>query len=318
MTVGWATKRKLGETGLDVTGICIGTSPLASIPRIYGYGVDEDRAVSTIRAVFDSPFNFMDTSNSYGGGDGERRIGKAIREAGGLPPGFVLATKADANKQTRDFSGPRVRQSVEESIERLGIERFQLMYLHDPEYYMTVPEAMAPGGPVEALVKLKEEGVIANIGIAAGPIPMLREFIATGVFQVVLSHNRYTLIDRSAEPLMEEARARNVAFVNAAPFGGGILVKGPDAQVNYAYKPAVEPVRAAVAKMLEACAKYGVPLAAAALQFSLRDPRVTVTAVGISEPERIAKTAALADHPIPAPLWDELNALAVPSEHWLK
>jgi D-threo-aldose 1-dehydrogenase len=317
MARGWATRRELGATGLAVTGICVGTSPLAGIPRIYGYGVEQDRAVATVRAVFGGPFNFMDTSNSYGGGDGERRIGKAIREAGGLPAGFVLATKADADKQTRDFSGARVRRSVEESLERLGLDRVQLMYLHDPEYYMTVPEAMAPGGPVEALVKLREEGVLASLGIAAGPVGMLREFVATGVFQVVLSHNRYTLIDRSAEPLLEDAKKRNVAFVNAAPYGGGILVKGPDAQVNYAYKPAAEPIRAAVLAMQRACAAHDVPLAAAALQFSLREPRIASTVVGFTDPARIAETIRLAELPIPEALWDELLALAPSPENWL-
>ena len=91
----------------------------------------------------------------------------------------------DAQLRARDFSGDRVRRSVEESFERLGISSCQLMYLHDPEYYMTFEEAMLPGGPVEALVKLKEEGVLKNIGIAAGPVAMLLDFVRTDLFQAV-------------------------------------------------------------------------------------------------------------------------------------
>jgi D-threo-aldose 1-dehydrogenase len=315
--VNWRQHRKLGNTGLEVTGICVGGSPIGSMPNVYGYGVDEDQAVATIRAAFEGPFNFLDTSNGYGNGTSERRIGKAIEANGGLPPGFVLDTKVDADRTTRDFSGDRVRRSVEESFERLGISSCQLMYLHDPEYYMTFEEAMQPGGPVEALVELKDQGVLDNIGVAAGPVAMLLDFVKTGLFQAVLSHNRFTLVDRSAEPLMDEAVARNVAFVNGAPYGGGILVKGPEAQPRYMYRPAKPETVDAVRAMQAACARNGVPLAAAALQFSLRDSRVASTVVGMSDPARIAETVALADHPIPESLWDELEALVPPRTVWV-
>lgn len=309
--------RLLGSTGLAVTPICIGTSPLASMPGLYGYAVDDEQAHATVRAVFDSGFNFMDTSNGYGNGSAERRIGHVIRERGGLPEGFVLATKVDADPVTKDFSGARVRRSAEESLERLGVDRVQLMHFHDPEYHMTFAEAMRKGGPVEALVALRDEGIVDHIGIAAGPIPMLLDFVRTGLFSAALGHNRFTLLDRSAEPLMDETRKRGVAFVNGAPYGGGMLVKGPDAQPKYAYRPAREEVTRAARAMHRACADYGVPLSAAALQFSLRDSRVTSTVVGITDPSRIAETVALAELPIPLSLWDELETLAVSEEAWL-
>jgi D-threo-aldose 1-dehydrogenase len=315
--VNWRQHRELGGTGLKVTGICVGGSPIGSMPGVYGYGVEEEQAVAMVRAVFDGPFNFLDTSNGYGDGTSERRIGRAIKENGGLPPGFVLDTKVDADRKTRDFSGERVRRSVEESFERLGIDSCPLMYLHDPEYYMSFEEAMKPGGPVEALVALKQEGVLENIGIAAGPVAMLLDFVKTGLFQAVLSHNRFTLVDRSAEPLMDEAVARGVAFVNGAPYGGGILVKGPAAQPRYMYRPAKPETVAAVRAMQAACARHGVPLAAAALQFSLRDSRVASTVVGMSAPARVAETVVLADAPIPDTLWGELEALVPPREVWV-
>lgn len=318
MATDWSATRPLGDTGLAVTSICIGTSPLASVPGLYGYAVDDEAASATLRAVFAGPFNFMDTSNGYGDdGTAERRIGAAIREAGGLPEGFVLATKVDADKVTKDFSGARVRRSAEESLARLGLDRIQFMHLHDPEYYMTFAEAMRKGGPVEALVALRDEGIVDHIGIAAGPVPMLIDFVQTGLFSAVLSHNRFTLLDRSAEPLMDEAAKRGVAFLNGAPYGGGILVKGPDAQPKYAYRPAHDAVARAARAMQEACVLHGVPLSAAALQFSLRDPRVTSTVVGLSDPSRIAATIALGEHPIPQALWDELQSLAPPPEVWL-
>ena len=259
-----ASRRPLGRTGLQVSPVCIGTSPLASMPELYGYEVAGDRAEATILATLRSPFNFIDTSNNYGGGSAERRIGRALAEAGGLPPGFVLATKVDADPATGDFSGDRVRRSVEESLERLGLDRVQLMYLHDPEYHLSFAEAMAPGGPVEALAALQGQGVLAHLGVAGGPVRLMREFIATGQFDAVLNHNRFTLVDRSAEPLIEDACQRGVAFVNGAPYGGGMLSRGPDIQPKYAYRPASQVLQDAVRAMQRACAAHGVPLAAAA------------------------------------------------------
>lgn len=133
----------------------------------------------------------------------------------------------------------------------------------------------------------------------------------------VLSHNRFTLVDRSAEPLMDDADRRGVAFVNGAPYGGGMLAKGPDVQPKYAYRLAGQAVQGAVRAMQRACAAQGVSLAAAALQFSLRDPRVASTVVGVSEPSRIKEITALMSEQIPAGLWAELDSLSVAPEFWL-
>ncbi|GII57650.1 oxidoreductase [Planotetraspora thailandica] len=311
-----ASRRPLGRTGLAVTPICIGTSPLASMPNLYGYAVDDERAQATVEAVLDGPFNFLDTSNNYGGGSAERRIGAVLRRRD-LPEGFVLATKADADPDTGDFSGERVRRSVEESLDRLGVGYVPMMYLHDPEFHVTFEQAMAPGGPVEALVALRDEGVIGHLGIAGGPVDLMRRFVGTGVFEAVINHNRWTLVNREAGPLLDDAAERGVAFVNGAPYGGGMLVKGPDAQPRYAYRDTAEPVRDAVRAMQAACRAHGVPLAAAALQFSLRDPRVTSTIVGVSTPERIATTLDLATTPIPGELWAELDRHVPASGGWL-
>lgn len=312
-----ADRRPLGRTGLEVSPVCIGTSPLASMPQLYGYEVSEQRAEDTIRAVLDSPFNFLDTSNNYGGGTAEERIGHVLADMGGVPPGFVLATKVDADPRTGDFSGDRVRRSAEESLRRLGLDRIQLMYLHDPEFHLTFAQAMAPGGAVEALACLRDQGVIGHLGVAGGEVRLLRQFAATGLLDVVLNHNRFTLVDRSAEPLISQAAGLGLGFVNAAPYGGGMLVKGPDAQPAYAYRPARDQVRDAVRAMQRACAGYGVPLAAAALQFSVRDRRVASTVVGVSEPARIKELEALAAVPVPAALWAELETLAPGPEFWL-
>ena len=309
--------RPLGRTGIAVTPIGVGTSPLASLPRLYGYEVGDDRAVATVEAAFAGPFDLVDTSNGYGEhGEAEVRIGQAIRRAGGLPAGVVLVTKVDPAPGADDFSGDRVRRSFEESLERLGVDRVPLLHLHDPER-IPFEEGVAPGGPLEALVALREQGLVDRIGVAGGPVPLLRRYLDTGAFDVVMSHNRYTLLDRSAAGLFAEAAAAGLGVLNAAPYGGGMLVKGPDVQSSYAYGERDEAVAAAARAMAAACARYDVPLAAAALQFSMRSPHVHSTVVGMSAPDRIAETAALAAVPVPDDLWAELEALVPPAAGWL-
>jgi D-threo-aldose 1-dehydrogenase len=304
-------RRPYGQTGLEVTNICIGCAPLGDMPETFQYTVPEEQALETLRAVFSSPINFLDTAASYGDGESERRIGLVLKELGGLPPGVVLATKADRDLHTGDFSGPQMRRSVERSLRLMGLDRLQLVYLHDPEH-TTFEKAMAPGGPVEILRQLRDEGVIQHLGLAGGPIDMEIQYLETGYFEAVITHNRYTLLDRTAGPLLDAGRRRGVGVANAAPYGSGILAKGPEAYPRYAYKQADEDQIEQVRQIQAVCQSHGVPLAAAALQFSLRDPRIDSTIIGMSRPERVAQTVALASHPIPAEMWTELEPLIAP------
>lgn len=301
--------RPFGRTGLSVSPVCVGTSPLGSFPAQYGYEVSTDQAIATMLEVFRGPFNFIDTSNEYGGGESERRIGMAMDQAGGLPEAFLLATKMDPLPGTTDFSGERVRESVKESLERLGLDRLELVYLHDPEK-ISFEEGTAPEGPLQAMIQLRDEGVIRHLGVAGGPIDLMLKYLDTEAFDAVISHNRYTLVDQSALPLIEDADRRGIAFVNGAPYGGGMLVKGPDDHPNYCYAPASEATKERVRRMQQILAPHHIPLAAAALQFSLREPRIASTIVGMSSPERIAQTVRLAEWDIPDNVWAELEPLA--------
>jgi D-threo-aldose 1-dehydrogenase len=304
-----SSRRTLGSTGLSVSPVCVGCAPLGDMPETFDYSVGRERAHETLRAVLGSPINFIDTAASYGDGESERRIGEVLEEMGGLPEGFVLATKADRDLTTGDFSGEQMRRSVERSLGLLGMERLQLVYLHDPEHE-SFEHMMEPGGPVEVLVDLKSEGLIEHLGVAGGPIDLEIQFVETGIFEAVITHNRYTLVDRSAEPLLDVAAERGVAALNAAPYGSGILAKGPDAYARYEYKEAPQEMVERVRAMQEACREFDVPLAAAALQFSMRDPRVVSTIVGMTRPERVGQTMKLAVHPIPEDLWTKLDSLA--------
>ena len=301
-------KRPFGSTGLPVTPVSIGCAPLGDMPDTFAYSVGEEQALATLRAAFHSPINFMDTAASYGDGESERRIGIVLGELGGLPPGYVLATKADRDLHTGDFSGEQIKRSVERSLRLLGLDRLQMVYLHDPEH-TTFENVMSPGGPTEVLQRFKDEGVIEHVGVAGGPIDLMIRYVETGAFEAVITHNRYTLLNRSAAPLLDIAASRGLGVANAAPYGSGILAKGPDAYARYAYQDAPPEMVEQVRRLAQICERYNVPLAAAALQFSLRDPRIHSTIVGMSRPERLQDTVALARPPIPDELWPELDAV---------
>ena len=307
-------QRPLGGTGLTVSAVCAGSSGLGSMPAAFGYEVPEQRGIDTVTRVLAGPITFLDTSNGYCGGESERRIGAALTKAGGVPEGFVLATKVDPEGD--DFSGARVRRSIEESLTRLGMSRVPLLYLHDPER-ISFADATAPGGPMEELLRIRDEGLAEHVGVAGGPAALMERYVRTGAFEVLITHNRWTLLDRSAGGLLDAAAELGVAVVNAACFGGGILAKGSAASDRYAYRTAHPEVLAAVRGMEEACARHGVPLASAALQFSMRDPRVASTVVGFSRPERVDECVTHAGTTIPDALWPELEALVPSSERWL-
>lgn len=296
--------RLLADGGPSVSAICVGTSPLGSAPAVYGYEVDEQTAVATVRRVLESPIRFLDTSNEYGDGRSERRIGRAIREANGLPGDFVLATKADPVRNAGSFDGDRVRESFRESTERLGVDRFGVYYLHDPERF-AFDDLVRPGGAVEAMDRLKREGHVDAIGLAGGDLAELRTYIDTGVFDVVLNHSRYTLLDRSADSLIDEVLAAGMTFVNAAPYASGILAKPAASHPRYQYRPPGPETLARVEALRRLCAAYGVPLAALALQFSTRDPRVSSTVVGVSSPQRVDELVRNAATDVPDELWQE-------------
>jgi D-threo-aldose 1-dehydrogenase len=300
--------RTFGKTPLRVTPLCIGCAELGSMPETFAYDVAEEQALETIRACFQSPINFLDTAAMYGDGESERRIGLVLRELGELPAGYVLASKVDRDMKSGDFSGDQIKRSIERSLKLLGLDKIQIMYLHDPEH-ARFEDIMAPGGATEVLLKYKEQGVIGHVGVAGGPIDLMTRYVETGVFEAVITHNRFTLLNRCAGPLLDAASKLGMAVVNAAPYGSGILAKGPDTYPRYAYQTADAVTVERVRKMEEICKQFKVPLAAAALQFSMSDPRITSTIVGISKPERLAQTTDLAHAPIPHELWPLLDAV---------
>jgi len=269
---------------------------------------EREHADALADALLASRFD-VDTSNLYTRGLSERYLGAGIAR-GFLAPGTQVFSKADRDIETDVFDGDRVRRSFDESLTRLGVDHLPLYQLHDP-YVMSFDDAMAPGGAVPALLALRDEGVIGAIGIAAGQTALVHEYVLTGMFDVVLSHNRFTLVDRAAIPTFEAARGRGMTVFNAAPFGGGILAN-PD-KTTYGYRQDISPAFAAHLDALRSLARsHEVDLAAAALQFSLRSPLVDTTVVGIPSVERLEALEGLLTAAVPEEFFDAVEALGAP------
>src|SRR4051812_43997276 len=212
--------RRLGNTSVSTSAIIAGASPLGTMLSLYGYAVAEADAIDLVQQVLKSPIRAFDTSNAYSEGESERRIGVGIAAAGAAPEDFTVITKVDA--RDGDYSGDRVRRSLAESQERLGLGVLPLLFLHDPEDH-DFDMITQPGGAVDTLVALKDEGRVRHIGIAAGNVHVVSRYLDLGVFEVLLTHSRWTLVDRSADELIDQATAAGMAVLNAAIYGGGGL-----------------------------------------------------------------------------------------------
>lgn len=297
--------RAVGTTGLTISAVTVGGSPL-------GHVEPGSEGVATARAALESPVRALDTSNGYSDGESERRIGRALAEVGGLPEGFMVVTKVDPRGS--DYSGARVRASIAESRERLGLDELPLVHLHDPEYH-AFEDVTAPGGAVDTLVALRESGEIGAIGLAGGDSHEMARYLDLGVFDVLLTHSRWSLLDRSAGAIIDQARGQGMAVFNAAVYGAGILAKA--GSTSYGYREAPRELVDAARAMEAVCERYGTDLRTAALQFSTRDPRFASTIVGMSHPDRVAATVASASAALPEEIWVELEQLVPAPRAWL-
>jgi D-threo-aldose 1-dehydrogenase len=303
-----SARRPVGDR-LAVPAICFGTSALGNMPGTYGYEVDEARARETLLAILSSLCPFLDASRNYGFGESERRVGAVIRELGGLPEAAVVSTKLDRDMQSNRFDADRARRSLEESLEALGLDRVHILHLHDPEYAASIEDVTRPDGALRELHRMKDDGLAEAIGLAAGNVEVMLPILRDWEFDVMITHSRFTLVNRNAEEMIDYACSKGIAVFNAAPYSSGVLAKGADSYPRYVYqeasREALEPVR----KVEALCREHGIPLGAAALQFSLRDQRIASTICGVSKPERVQQTLEWASVRIPDETWDALMAL---------
>jgi len=303
-------KNKIKDTGLEVTELSFGTSSLGSMPDTYGYEVPEDRAQKTLNRFFQGPVNMLDTSRNYAMGESEKRIGNAIKENGGWPKDLLLSTKLDRNMDTLILDKNRARESFEESLKTLNVDSVDILFLHDPEYAKDLSDITKKDGAMDELFKIKEEGLAKAVGIAMGKIDIMFPLLKDWNFDVMINHNRFTLINREANEMYDYASSKNIAIFNAAPYAGGVLAKGPDNFKKITYQDATEEKLTPAREFEKVCKKHNVELGAAALQFSLKDKRITSTICGVTSVESIEKNLTWANSKISDEFWNEISKLS--------
>ncbi len=312
------SRRRLGRSGVTVTELAMGT---AAIGNLYTE-VDDETATATIEAAWDCGIRTFDTAPHYGLGLAERRLGAALRHR--PRDEYVLSTKVGrllipvaeprgrdtdgfavpaAYRRRYDYSADGVLRSIESSLDRLGLDRIDIVLIHDPDEHEE--EAFAEAYP--ALEALRSQGVIRAIGAGMNQADMLTRFVTDTDVDVVLLANRYTLLDQTAaESLLPEALARNVGVMIGGVFNSGLLAN-PGAGATFDYRTASADDIDRAQSIAAVCARYGVPLRAAAVRFALGDPAVAAVLIGARSPYEIADAVALRGLAIPPELWTALD-----------
>jgi D-threo-aldose 1-dehydrogenase len=266
----------LGRTGLTTTKLALGT---------YGWGgvgppevrVEGDAAiVELLRTVFDAGIRFINTAEAY---ENEALLGRLLPEAG-APSDLLIATKFGHGK---GFSADQFRASAERSLRELRLEKLPLMFVHDPRTEDDMRVVTGPGGALEGMRKLQSEGLLGSVGVATGTLRPLQIAVESNEFDAIQFPRLYTLLNPVARTsgLLAAAKARNIATLSAAPFGGSVLATGTSADPLYTFAPALPEVVAAVQRMEQRCAELGVTLAVAALAYNFTEPLVDVTVPGM-------------------------------------
>ena len=217
--------------------------------------------------------------------------------------------KLDRNMDTLVLDKNRVRESFEESLKTLNVDSVDILFLHDPEYAKDITDITKKDGAMDELFKIKNEGLAKAAGVAMGKVDIMFPLLKDWDFDVIINHNRYTLINREANEMYDYASSKNIAIFNAAPYAGGVLAKGPDNFKKITYQDATEEKLAPAREFEKVCKKHNVELGAAALQFSLRDNRITSTICGVTSVESIEKNLAWANAEISGEFWDEVLKL---------
>jgi D-threo-aldose 1-dehydrogenase len=294
-----------------VTGLGFGGGPI-------GWDTTQDAvdgAEATLSAAWEAKIRYFDTAPFYGHGQSERHIGAFL--AGHPRAGFVLSTKVGrlivGGKPVYDYSRDGTLRSVDASLARLGLDRIDLLLVHDIDTYThgadqpaRLREALA--GALPALADLKAQGVIGGFGLGVNEWRVCADVAAVMPLDVILLAGRYTLLEQGARGFLDEAARRGIGIILGGPYNSGILATGARKGALYDYKPAPPAVLDRVAGIEALLNRYGIPLAAAALQFPLRHPAVATVIPGLLGPEQVAKTRALFAHPIPEAVWADLAA----------
>ncbi|HET8894757.1 MAG TPA: aldo/keto reductase [Gaiellaceae bacterium] len=292
---------------LELAGLGLGTAPLGGLYE----PVDDDTAHAVVERAWHLGIRYFDTAPYYGSGNAERRLGAALRER--PRDEFVVSTKvgrllrpgesgwhgAPTLEAYFDFSHDAALRSLEASLERLGLDRVDIALVHDPDDHYD--EALA--GAFRALARLRDEGVVRAVGVGMNRTALLCRFAREANPDCFLVAGRYTLLDRSAgDELLPLCAEHGIAVIAGGVFNSGVLAGGN----TFDYQAASPSVVARAAELRETCARFGVPLAAAAVQFPPRNDAVACVLVGCRTPAEVEEDVRLFELDLPSGLWDEL------------
>jgi D-threo-aldose 1-dehydrogenase len=292
---------------IELGRLALGTAPIGGLYE----SVEDETARAVVDRAWELGLRYFDTAPRYGAGLAERRLGEALR---GRPRDeFVVSTKvgrllrpgrsawggAPELVDYFDFSPEATLRSLEESLGRLGLDRVDIAFVHDPDDHFD--EALA--GSFRALQRLRDEGVVRAIGVGANQPAVLCRFAREADPDCFLVAGRFTALDRSAEaellPLCEEA---GIAVIAGGVFNSGVIAGG----TTFDYEAAPSEIVARVERLRETCARHAVPLPAAAVQFPLRHAAVVTVLVGCRTPAEVTEDVRLAEVEVPDELWREL------------
>lgn len=322
--------RTLGQTGLSLSELGFGA---ASLGNLY-HPIQDAEARAALDAAFVGGLTYIDTAPHYGRGLSERRVGDAIRQRRDI----LLSTKVGRlmdpdisviDDRMRDgfrspmpftmrydYSHDGILRSYEQSLQRLGVAKIDILYVHDIGTLTHGDMAahhwsqLTSGGGIKALEKLRDEGAISGFGLGVNEIAVCLDMMGRAQLDVILLAGRYTLLEQEAlDQLMPRCEATGTMIVIGGPYNSGILATGTKGSgpIHYDYGPAPEHILARVAHMEKIAESHAVPLPAAALAFPIAHPQVASVIPGLGSAQRVEQTLSLYHHRIPADFWAELR-----------
>jgi D-threo-aldose 1-dehydrogenase len=316
-----ARRRDVRDGRVSLTSLSFGGAPIGNLYR----PTSDDDARGAVEAAWDVGIRYFDTAPHYGLGLSERRMGAVLRErprdelvvstkvgrllepnpgaTGDDDEGFAVPA---TQRRRRDYSRDGVLRSLEESLERMGLDRIDVVFVHDPdEYYREVLDGAYP-----ALHELRDQGVVRAIGAGMNQAEMLADFARNTDMDLLMLAGRYTLLEQDAlDDLLPTCKARNVSIVAAGVFNSGLLARErPPDDAKYNYEEAPRELVDRARRIADVCARHGAGLPAAALAFPLGHPSVASVCIGARSRAQISRNAELFEARLPDDLWAELRA----------
>lgn len=300
--------RQLGSTGLDVSILGFGASSLGSVFR----EIDEDEGIRAVHAALDGGMNLIDVSPFYGLTRAETVLGKALRQID--RDRYILATKCGRyghDLPDFDFSADRITRSIDESLERLGVDHIDIFQAHDIEFGDL---EQVIGETIPAMQRLKEAGKCRFIGITGLPLRVFTHVlghVGPGTLDTILSYCHYELNDTSLLSILPALEALGVGVINASPIGMGLLTQRgtPD------WHPAPQALKERCRQAVRHCEQRGTNIIKLAMQFAVAEPRIATTLVGSGNPKNIQANLRWIDEPMDEPLLAEVLRILAPMQN---